>query len=501
MAKKAYVGVNGVARKVKKMYVGVSGRNLFDKALLYATGNCSVSNGTVIQTVADTATAPYWRWRVTKTDGTYTDYGQTYTINGVISTSFVKDSTASTLNFGLNGSVRDTTITYDISSLPNGTYTVSAQMLNSTQGSVSWNNMRFVLEDSVAFKVKKAYVGIGGVARPCWGGGEVAYYGKVEDLTSWPDMSTSSGYAATIGDYALFAGFWGYAGVVEAYNSSLIKSSPTGTGQYGLGGTGVSASKHAFLANGLRTGGNRYGDVAAYDASLTRTVATSLDSSVSGIRGASIGEYALFAGGYKTSGSISSWYNTDIVTDYDSSLTKSIRKALSVGRSKTGTATVGNYAIFAGGYDDVKSKSLATVDAFDASLTRTIPAVLSSAIDDCPATTVGNYAIFAIGTFANAYNTSLTRSIPTVLSVSRSGVAATTVSEFALFAGGSTPSSVVDVYDTSLTRTTTTKLSVARGNMTGATVGNYALFAGGSYYNDYYEETTEYTTVDVYTVV
>ena len=72
------------------------------------------------------------------------------------------------------------------------------------------------------------------------------------------------------------------------------------------------------------------------------------------------------------------------------------------------------------------------------------------------ATTVGNYALFGGGydssasNVVDAYDTSLTRSTATALSKSRSGLAATTVGNYALFGGGyesSSRSSVVDVYE------------------------------------------------------
>ena len=66
-----------------------------------------------------------------------------------------------------------------------------------------------------ARKIKKAYVGVGGVARPCWGGGELSYYGTIAPLSA-----IRSNLAATsVGDYALFGG--GYKNdtfaVVDAY--------------------------------------------------------------------------------------------------------------------------------------------------------------------------------------------------------------------------------------------------------------------------------------------
>lgn len=70
------------------------------------------------------------------------------------------------------------------------------------------------------------------------------------------------------------------------------------------------------------------------------------------------------------------------------------------------------------------------------------------------ATTVGNYALFgggyasAYSTVVDAYDESLTRSTPTALSIARAYLAATTVGSCALFGGGNTGSvsAVVDAY-------------------------------------------------------
>ena len=103
--------------------------------------------------------------------------------------------------------------------------------------------------DGVAKKIKKAYIGVGGVARPCWGGGgELTYYGTVTAL------STARRYlaATSVGDYALFGGGYGgdFSAVVDAYNSSLVRSTPpalskargslaaTSVGDYALFGGG-----------------------------------------------------------------------------------------------------------------------------------------------------------------------------------------------------------------------------------------------------------------------
>ncbi len=84
----------------------------------------------------------------------------------------------------------------------------------------------------------------------------------------------------------------------------------------------------------------------------------------------------------------------------------------------------------------------AKVDAYNTSLTRTTPASLSMDMRQLAATTIGNYALFGGGYFVGgesdavtAYNTSLTRTIPSVLSLARYSAGATSVGNYALFGG------------------------------------------------------------------
>ena len=72
--------------------------------------------------------------------------------------------------------------------------------------------------------------------------------------------------------------------------------------------------------------------------------ATGLKGARSYLAGASVGNYALFAGGYEGH----SYLN--IVDAYDSNLIRTTPTALSEARMYLVGASVGNYALFAGGY-------------------------------------------------------------------------------------------------------------------------------------------------------
>ena len=122
------------------------------------------------------------------------------------------------------------------------------------------------------------------------------------------------------------------------------------------------------------------------------------------------------------------------------------------------------------------------------------------------ATTVGNYALFGGGytnsstksSVVDTYNASLTHSTAIALNAGRYDLAATTVGNYALFGGGqdSSKSAIVDTYNKSLTHSTATNLNTARYDLAATTVGNYALFGGG-----YNSSSNNQKMVDAYTLV
>ena len=81
--------------------------------------------------------------------------------------------------------------------------------------------------------------------------------------------------------------------------------------------------------------------------------ATPLSAGRYNLAGASVGNYALFAGGFGSG-------EQSAVDAYNTSLTRSIPTTLSVARNQLAGASVGNYALFAGGYGNSSS----AVDAY-----------------------------------------------------------------------------------------------------------------------------------------
>ena len=236
---------------------------------------------------------------------------------------------------------------------------------------------------------------------------------------------------------------------------------------------------------------------------LTQRFPQILSQGRQALAGASVGGYALFAGGGEGSSKV------EAVDAYNAALTRSTPTALSWSRSGLAGASAGNYALFAGGggYNGGSSAYLATVDAYSVGLTRTTPTALSRRRAYLAGASVSSYVLFAGGydgsdrAEVDAYNAALTRTTPTGLWIARAHLAGASVGSYALFAGGGNSQSTtltystVDTYDSSLTRITTTmNLSQERGYLKGASVGNYALFAGGGDANG----STHYATVDAY---
>ena len=154
-----------------------------------------------------------------------------------------------------------------------------------------------------ARKVKKMYIGVGGKARLCYSA-ELEKVGMAESLSD--ERRT---VAASVGNYALFAGgygYWRYSAViydaVDAYSASLTKSMPTALSTVRESHAGASVEGYALFAGGAN--GTRSTDIVdsvdAYSASLTRTAAATLSGKRKWIGAASLEGRAFFAGGAST---------------------------------------------------------------------------------------------------------------------------------------------------------------------------------------------------------
>ena len=107
--------------------------------------------------------------------------------------------------------------------------------------------------------------------------------------------------------------------------------------------------------------------VNAYNTSLTRSTPTSLSQARVELAATNVGDYAIFGGGYSTSVGASS--TTDV---YNTSLTRSTPTVLSQARYALAAASIGNYALFGGGKTLYSSGFLDTVDALFFSINLTL---------------------------------------------------------------------------------------------------------------------------------
>ena len=349
----------------------------------------------------------------------------------------------------------------------------------------------YLTVDGFYRRVKKAYVTIGGVYRPCWSGGELSYYGITYPLT----YPTTEGSAASIENYALFSTVYYDSDdyvhyTVDVYDSNLTKHAPKDINNPIYLGSATSISNYALLSTGTSDR-----DVAAFNASLTQSYVY-LSTQRLHHGAATVGDYALFAGGTNGNGVVQE--SADV---FNTSLTSSQIIYLRVHSQPRG-ASIGNYAIFK------PNDSSSHMSALDSSLTKVaVPLASFSVSDGIAATSNGAYALFGGGLnyptshkTVDAYDSSLVRTNAPELIGHRRDHVGTSVEGFAVFFGGGfgEANECVDAYDQSLTHTTVGYPSeYSTGSQAaGTTVGNYALFGGG--YNN--QSGSKQDTMLVFTV-
>ena len=362
------------------------------------------------------------------------------------------------------------------------------------------------LSQFVARKVKKGYIGVGGIARPFFSGEgekEISYYGTTTDLSQSKYMLA----ATTVGDYALFGGGYNYTSstyyaTVDTYTSSLVKGTASNLSVARESLAATTVGNYALFAGGIASGTAK-STVDTYTSSLVKGTATGLSNSRESLAATTVGNYALFGGGRTGN----TYYTT--VDTYTSSLAKGTATALSVGRGMLAATTIGDYAIFGGGsYYSNTYLGLTTVDTYTSSLVKGTATELSNGRYNLSAATVGDYALFAGGykvegytsyATVDTYTSSLVKGTATDLSIARKDMGATTLKDYAIFAYGGKNSgtnySAVDAYNSSLVKKTLATDLPTQYNPAATTVGNYALFGGGRYSSNYF------ATVHVYQII
>ena len=196
---------------------------------------------------------------------------------------------------------------------------------------------------------------------------------------------------------------------------------------------------------------------------------TALSSPRRGHASASVGNYALFAGGVNT--------NSDILDTgdiYDNFLSRSTLSLPYERRDLTGVS-IGNYALFGGGVNSWGSDKNEGF-AYNTTLVRSTLDVLSNGGGSGCATSVGNYAIFGglnQSYYADAYSSTLTK-IRLVNLPEKAWYRAATAGNYAIFL--TSYFNRCAAYDTSLTQSSPPQISGTIANYFNMTsTGNYAL--------------------------
>lgn len=137
-------------------------QNLFRNSMVIQTSNVSFVNGVVTQTSADTKISLQWKLQGYQNGNYVGELISSITSNqtGRLSMTFQKSSSFNQMRVGLNGTSLDSLIVIDISSLVDGRYyTISFNITNTTQGSVSWRDIQIEagqqLSDYTPYTFKK----------------------------------------------------------------------------------------------------------------------------------------------------------------------------------------------------------------------------------------------------------------------------------------------------------------------------------------------------------
>ena len=371
MTKGAYVGVGGVARKIKKGYVGVDGKARKIKKAYIGVGGVA---------------RPCWGGEELKYYGVVTHLSEGRA-------SLAATTVGGYALFG-GGEAGDF--------VPNtavDAYTTS--LVHSTPAPLSCSRESF------------AATTVGNYA--LFGGGSssrtVEAYTESLVLSNATSLSSArEGLAATtVGGYALFGGGGDGAamaeGTVDAYTTSLVRSTPAPLSEERDDLAATTVGNYALFGGG---DGGAGGPVDAYTTSLVHSTTASRTEGRSDLAATTVGGYALFGGGlYKGSAPRASTYISfsGTVDAYTTSLVRSTATSLSSAREGLAATTVGGYALFGGGFYEGGSARAtgvaysATVDAYTTSLVHSTTTSLSEGRGKLAATTVGGYALFGGGDY------------------------------------------------------------------------------------------------------
>lgn len=216
----------------------------------------------------------------------------------------------------------------------------------------------------------------------------------------------------SVGKYLLFAGGITnditYQSIIDIYANSSSehytwKSAQLSEARYGL--AAASVGNYALFGGGVASGvqSDRVDILRCENDKFTRD-SDNLSVARTGLAATTIGNYVLFGGGSNSSGvydtidifKLTDSGNIEKVTD--------IKLQLSEARRGLAATSVGNYAMFAGGYNSDKREYSTKIDIFKLEEDNTFTHLehnLSEGRDRLAATSIGNRAMFGGGGNAN----------------------------------------------------------------------------------------------------
>lgn len=313
------------------------------------------------------------------------------------------------------------------------------------------------------------------------------------------------GVGGSLNSYALFTGGMDYNGqplyTVEAYNKSLVKSSPSNIGPHAYAAS-CSNGINVLFAGGRNAANNSIvSSIDAFNDSLVKFSVTALTIARESLAGARTTNHMLFGGGRDSGMNVS-----NVVDVYDSSLTRLSPKNLSNARYGLAAGRAGNYALFAGGNGG--GGGISYVECISDSLVLSSASNLSYPRETLAVAELNNSVIFAGGYYngdsrrnMDKYDSSLTRSTLTSLTFERQDHAGASNGNV-LFGGGTEYKTsyvqgypeILEEYDSTFTKINYAEgLTTDRKQLIAVSVGDFALFGGGSRYGSSGSE--EYPTV------
>lgn len=347
-------------------------------------------------------------------------------------------------------------------------------------GGIKTSKKVWVGVNGVARKVKKIFGGVSNFAR-------LMYSAGITKISVSPLGTARVGVCPTANsDYAIMSGGAVtnvYNSYLDAYDTSLVRTSPN-NGHNARTSEGVATPNYAFVFGGhFSSGGTK--SVYVFNTNLIRQAISDMSGARQYPVGVYHGEYALIAGGGYASVEA---FNVTTLVKHSQSF------GGSAGIYDSAFATVGNYAIYAGGKNGSEQ-----IVQYTLTLTKEL-AFASAILLSVPrfrfgSASVGSYALFAGGQnnsglldSVDAFNSDLVRTSAPALSQKKGFSEGISLDGVALFVGGwlfDSPyaSNVVETYDENLVRTTIENLGVTNREPVGISFNNYALILQDYSYN------------------